>query len=78
MAIAVVGSVNVVCEHCGEMLEVDAADYIANLDDVVPSFLAGLSYECICDECQTMNIFTLPEKTNPMAMLSKIKFEKIR
>lgn len=71
MAIAVVSHVNVICEHCGEMVDVNAADYIANLDEVVPSFLVGLSYEFTCDNCQTMNTFALPVKDDPLLKITQ-------
>lgn len=62
MSIAIVEEVKVCCEGCGDMIKVAASEYIANPDEVIPTFHVGLGYSMTCPQCGTTSDFWLPTK----------------
>lgn len=60
MSIAIVKTVEVCCSFCGVLFPVHAKDYIANTEEVIPSFVVGVEYQVNCDECDLNNNFRLP------------------
>ncbi|EAZ2875431.1 hypothetical protein B5W74_21930 [Salmonella enterica] len=60
MSIAIVEEVKVCCEGCGSMIKALASDYIANPEEVIPTFHVGAGYSIECPECKTESDFWLP------------------
>lgn len=63
MSIAIVEEVRVCCEGCGNMTKALASEYVANPEEVIPTFLAGVGYSMTCPECKTKSDFCLPTAT---------------